>query len=282
MRARSLKPGFFKNEDLGTADPLYGIVYQGLWCLADREGRLEDRPLRIHAEVNPYRHQSSTVQALEWLRAHSFIARYKVNGVAYIAIPAFEDHQHPHVNEKPSEISGPEKADTDQLDVIAPDSHGASTVQAPESHQSTPSDSGLLTPSSLTPDCLSSSQHGANGRIATEQGKGEAHQTRGSRVRARGTATRLPADFALTDERRATAVLENLDPERTFAKFTDYWRATSGANARKLDWDATWRNWCRNDADRGGKTVRAPPARLRTADEVEAEERARARGGARA
>ncbi len=29
-------------------------------------------------------------------------------------------------------------------------------------------------------------------------------------------------------------------------KFRDYWVATSGRNAAKLDWEATWRNWCRN------------------------------------
>jgi hypothetical protein len=73
----------------------------------------------------------------------------------------------------------------------------------------------------------------------------------GAKTRA-ASATRLPADFTLTDERRLVAEAETLPAERTFAKFCDYWRAASGAKARKLDWDATWRNWCRNDADRNG------------------------------
>jgi len=30
------------------------LLYPGLWMLADREGRLEDRPLRIKAEILPY------------------------------------------------------------------------------------------------------------------------------------------------------------------------------------------------------------------------------------
>lgn len=63
-------------------------------------------------------------------------------------------------------------------------------------------------------------------------------------------AKRISDDFTLTDERRSIAVTEKLDADRTFAKFTDYWRSTSGAKARKLDWDATWRNWCRSEADR--------------------------------
>lgn len=64
------------------------------------------------------------------------------------------------------------------------------------------------------------------------------------------TAIRLPVPWPLTDERRAVAVAERLEPERTHAKFCDYWHAASGAKARKLDWEATWRNWCRNETDR--------------------------------
>lgn len=71
---------------------------------------------------------------------------------------------------------------------------------------------------------------------------------RGSQPAAR--ARRLPDDFELTDERRRVAEAERLDPARTFAKFCDYWRAASGQKARKHDWDATWRNWCRTEADR--------------------------------
>lgn len=64
------------------------------------------------------------------------------------------------------------------------------------------------------------------------------------------SASRIPDDFSLTPERRAVAEAERINPDRTFAKFVDYWRAASGAKARKVDWEATWRNWCRNDRDR--------------------------------
>lgn len=74
-------------------------------------------------------------------------------------------------------------------------------------------------------------------------------------------ATRLPDDFALTAERRLMAEAERLPAERTFAKFCDYWRGVSGARGRKLDWDATWRNWCRNDKDRGTQTNSASQSR---------------------
>lgn len=32
-------------------------------------------------------------------------------------------------------------------------------------------------------------------------------------------------------------------------KFEDYWKAANGTNARKLDWQATWRNWVRREMD---------------------------------
>jgi hypothetical protein len=37
-----------------------------------------------------------------------------------------------------------------------------------------------------------------------------------------------------------------LDPVVTLAEFRDYWTAASGQKASKLDWEATWRTWCRN------------------------------------
>jgi hypothetical protein len=66
---------------------------------------------------------------------------------------------------------------------------------------------------------------------------------------SRPKGRRIPDDFALTPERLATAEGEGLNAQRTFETFRDYWRAKSGAGATKLDWDATWRIWCRKEAD---------------------------------
>lgn len=40
--------------------------------------------------------------------------------------------------------------------------------------------------------------------------------------------------------------------ESELEKFRDHWKASSGANASKLDWLATWRNWCRRTRERRG------------------------------
>ena len=54
MRARNIKPGFFKNPDLADAGPAAQLLCVGLWCMADKEGRLKDQPRVIKAEVFPY------------------------------------------------------------------------------------------------------------------------------------------------------------------------------------------------------------------------------------
>ena len=75
MRIRSIKPGFYKDEELAELSPLTRILFTGLWGLADKEGRLEDRPRYIKAEVLPY--DKCDVNAmLERLHKDGFIIRY--------------------------------------------------------------------------------------------------------------------------------------------------------------------------------------------------------------
>jgi hypothetical protein len=66
--------------------------------------------------------------------------------------------------------------------------------------------------------------------------------------KATRTASRIPDDFALTDERKAYAEkhLPRVDAPALLESFLDHWKAASGPKARKLDWDATWRTWVRN------------------------------------
>jgi hypothetical protein len=107
-RARNIKPALFKNEVLGVADPLLTLLFEGLWVLADRAGRLEDRPLRIRGEVFPYRDGLDVSGMLDWLQEAGFITRYKVAGASYIQVLNFEKHQNPHKNEPVSSLPGPD------------------------------------------------------------------------------------------------------------------------------------------------------------------------------
>lgn len=131
MRSRSVKPGFFKNEELASLPADARLLFIGLWCLADREGRLENRPQRIKAEIFPYEHDVNMVLAwCKLLTERGFIFPYKKNSNRYIQIENFHKHQYPHIREAKSTIP-------------APDEHHTSTIRA----RLTP-DSGVLTPDS--------------------------------------------------------------------------------------------------------------------------------------
>lgn len=106
-RARNIKPKFFKNEDLAELPPLTRILFQGLWCEADREGRLEDRPKRIKVEYLPY-DDCNCDDMLQQLHDHGFITRYSVSGRKLIQVVNFAKHQKPHQREAPSELPGPD------------------------------------------------------------------------------------------------------------------------------------------------------------------------------
>ncbi len=64
--------------------------------------------------------------------------------------------------------------------------------------------------------------------------------------------TRLPPDWALPKPWGDWALAEYPQwtaekVRREAAAFRDHWAAKSGKDATKLDWLATWRNWCRSD-----------------------------------
>jgi len=142
-RARNIKPSFFTNELLGTEDPMVSLTFAGLWCLADKEGILEDRPLRIKAELFPYRENLDVNGYLTVLQRLGFIHRYVVNGVGYLQVINFEKHQCPHHTEKSKKY--PKYHDVKDLTVKSPLSNGEKQV---------PTRSDSLIPDSLIPDSL--------------------------------------------------------------------------------------------------------------------------------
>lgn len=102
-RARNIKPSFFMNEDLAELDFSIRLLFIGLWTLADREGRLEDRPRRIKRELFPS-DNLDVEDALRQLEEYDFIKRYKFEEFNVIQIIKFLDHQSPHSTEKDSEL----------------------------------------------------------------------------------------------------------------------------------------------------------------------------------
>ena len=105
-RTRFIKPGFFDNEVLASLSPHCRLLFIGLWTIADRDGKLDDRPPRIKAKLFAYE-EVNVEEMLQVLNQHGFILRYEVQEVRYILIPMFKKHQSPHPKEQRSTIPEP-------------------------------------------------------------------------------------------------------------------------------------------------------------------------------
>lgn len=146
-RARNIKPGFFRNADLAELSVEARLLFIGLWTIADREGRLDDRPKQIKMEIYPA--DSFDVSALlEELADTDMLDRYEVGGKKYIQIVNFTKHQNPHRDERASAIPPPPGGTAGSATDDADGEHGASTVQAPCEHHASTVQIGLI-PDSL-------------------------------------------------------------------------------------------------------------------------------------
>ena len=97
MRSRNIKVGFWNNEDIAKLSHFGRLLFIGLWCLADRDGKLENRPERIRHQLFGYDKDQIDINGeLTVIERLGFICTYKVNGVALIKIIKFKEHQHPH------------------------------------------------------------------------------------------------------------------------------------------------------------------------------------------
>lgn len=87
---------------------------------------------------------------------------------------------------------------------------------------------------------------------------------------ARGS--RLDPDWRPSQSVRDTLAAEcpGVDLLAEFRKFVDYWTAVPGAKGRKLDWDATFRNWIRRAAENAPAASRRPAGRLTRTEKARA------------
>lgn len=266
-RARNIKPGFFKNEDLSECTPWARLCFAGLWTLADREGRLEDRPKRVKGELFAF----DTIEVepmLDELQRFGFIRRYRAaDGRALIQIVNFLKHQNPHHREPdsvlppevdpvlPQDAQGEPEASGSSEGGEAqgkPKSSGTSEVPPaqgqPEASpgqdppkddlprgsspaESPISESGDLIPDSGNPPPQAPAEPTAAVTTKTERGK---------RLPPEWVLPMAWGEWALQKYPHWTAEIVR----DVATKFRNHWVAKSGKDATKLDWLATWQNWC--------------------------------------
>jgi len=112
-RQRFIKPGFFVHGELYDAEASSGlplrIAFAGLWCQSDKRGVFRAKARELKNAVLPY-DDVDMDDVLRCLHRAGFVQLYVVDGKEYGFIPTFQQHQTFHVNERPSNDPGPERA----------------------------------------------------------------------------------------------------------------------------------------------------------------------------
>jgi hypothetical protein len=225
MRLRTLKPSFFRNEELAVLSAHHRLLFEGLWCLADREGRLEDRPRRIHADVFPYESKLNVEGMLNDLHRAGFIHRCAAHPVRIVTVINFEKHQHVHHTEAAS--------------VLPPCDHRESTVGSPLDTGESPSVLTVLTVPTVLTVLTGSGEHASGGSTP------EPPRTR------RGKAPqRLLSAWPYEDDRMTTRHLEAAskhlgltDPADVYPIWDKFHAHALAKDVRNANWDFAWVQW---------------------------------------
>jgi len=112
--------------------------------------------------------------------------------------------------------------------------------------------------SAMQSQCVGNANQNPDIRIEKEEPTGSSKK-RGSR---------LPNDFQPDMRQASDAGLSQAEAEREALKFRDYWISQPGQKGVKLDWPATWRNWCRHAAERRPHQRAASPPKPKTIGDI--------------
>lgn len=236
-RARNIKPAIMDNEELAELEPLTRLLFIYLWMLADREGKLEDRPKRIAAQALPYDRSADVETMLEQLHKAGFIERYEACGVACIKVVNFTKHQSPHVREQGSEL---------------PD-NGRSTTKEVTRHNLGSDETSPRSPDSLIPDSLIPD----SGYVDTVR---PAHTADAAPKRRKAAKTAMPEDFSVSA--RVSAWAEKNGFDRLDEHLDAFRRKASAKAYTYANWDDAFMEAIREDWAKlrgNGRNGSAPP-----------------------
>lgn len=251
-RIRTIKPEFFTSEDIVSLTPLARLFYVSLWCESDREGRLEWKPRTFKLRYLPGDDCDINDLGSELIEA-GLVVLYEIDGKLYGEIPGFKKHQ--VINNRESESTIPPRV-------------------------TTMNDASPTRESGVKAEGKGKEGKGKEGREQREDVPPAAQPDPTPTKAKAPRATRLPADWQLPAEWESWALAEHPSWTREGVRhvadrFRDYWLAQGGANARKVDWQATWRNWVRREKSPGlgFAPATANPAPMNRQEALEARNR---------
>lgn len=125
-RIRSIKPSFFRSEDVSVLPLRARLTWIGLWTHCDDAGRTKDNARLIKGDIWPLDDVSlrDIEDDLATLAAHGRIVRYEVDGRRYLEIANWRDHQAIQ-KPTPSKLPPPPDTTTGQL----PEDSGSPTAR---------------------------------------------------------------------------------------------------------------------------------------------------------
>ena len=209
-RIRTIKPEFPQSESMGAVSRDARLLFIMLFTLADDEGRLRGNSRMLASLLFPYDLDAPKLidKWIDELITQRCIIRYQIEDATYIEICKWLNHQK---IDKPSKSKIP----------APPDNSRVFAIVREDSSEDQGRDQGK------------------------DQGK---DQGSGVKTEKPARASRLPQDWQPND--RMLAFCENerpdLNPADVADTFRDYWHSQAGQKGVKADWEATWRNWVRN------------------------------------
>ena len=278
MRIRTIKPEFWRSEDIAALSIEDRLLFIGLWSYVEDNGVGRDEPQLIQCDLYPLdaftEASLRTHGGLMRLSQQGLITRFEgPDGRKYLQINSWDKHQ--KIN-RPSKPRFPQyNAENCTLTEGSLSPHctlteGSLPEQGTGNREQGTGKHTLLGPSHETEAAESASAETQT--VAADAPPATANTSKPSKPpkasKARGA--RLPdgwqPDQALADWTRANAPAAANAVE--VDRFRDYWQSLSGQRGVRADWAATWRNWARRCQEQAHQPTRGPAPRSTTSDRV--------------
>lgn len=304
-RIRTIKPEFWSSPGIEELEPRWRLLYIAMWQWADDFGRGTAEPRELAAFAFPREDISvgEIRRGLGGIRRTFDVDFYYVARRPFYSIPSWSLHQKVDARSKRSRYPAPEDGEPfDPLNgQVIGHSAASSADPAGVSADSTPWNRGTGEQGNRDthPPCSPPEprrrerprRHRERRGYAPRQGgapdatQGQLDVVDAEPVEAeiveatpakQKRGSRLPSDW-FPDESAVAAVRRRF-PAVTqewlaaeHEKFQDHWAAASGRTARKVDWNAAWRNWMRRSLERdpsGGTHVRGATSGPKTTEKM--------------
>jgi hypothetical protein len=247
MRIRSIKPEFWRSDDVAELDIFTRLLFIGLWSYVDDHGRGRDNAQLIVADLfpldDPRESFANVRESLAKLLAQGLILRYEVAGRRFLYICTWEKHQRVD-KPQPSRFPSPEDASSQ----VTPSRESFANIRDQFAN-----DPEIVAPGSGSMD------QGPEEQGNMDQGDDAGKPATPAKSK---NGTRLPDDWKPTSDLIAYVKSEcpDVDGRVVTEDFCDYWHSKAGRDSTKTDWGLTYKRWMRTEQTKAMRFKPAGPA----------------------